>query len=81
MTITIAARVGIVLIQAYQISLGAWFGGSCRFQPSCSHYAIDALRAHGLMRGSWLALRRISRCHPFTPPGMDIDPVPPPAGR
>jgi len=79
MNVTPGARVAILLIHAYQLSLGAWFGGSCRFYPSCSHYAIDALRAHGLIRGFWLALRRIARCHPLARPG--IDPVPPPAGR
>jgi uncharacterized protein len=47
---------------------------SCRFEPTCSQYALDALRVHGALRGSWLAIRRVCRCHPFTPP--DFDPVP-----
>lgn len=50
-------------------------GAGCRFSPSCSDYARDALRTHGAIRGSWLALRRIARCHPWHPGGHD--PVPP----
>lgn len=49
---------------------------ACRFHPSCSKYALEALTTHGLIRGSWLALRRLMRCHPFHPGGFD--PVPPP---
>jgi len=79
MTISPGARLGILLIQGYRLLLGSWFGGACRFEPSCSHYAIDALRTHGLFRGSWLAARRIARCHPLAQPGFD--PVPPHAGR
>jgi putative membrane protein insertion efficiency factor len=48
---------------------------TCRFDPSCSAYALEALRVHGAIKGSWLTLRRILRCHPFTEPGYD--PVPP----
>lgn len=49
---------------------------TCRFRPTCSAYALEALRVHGALRGSWLATKRICRCHPFTEPGFD--PVPPP---
>jgi putative membrane protein insertion efficiency factor len=48
---------------------------ACKFYPSCSHYASEALRIHGARRGSWLALRRLSRCHPFTPGGVDLVPA------
>lgn len=50
------------------------FGRHCRFEPSCSQYALDAIETHGAVYGSWLALRRIARCHPFT--GGGFDPVP-----
>lgn len=51
----------------------------CRFYPTCSHYAVDAVRVHGALRGTWLATRRVGRCHPWNPGG--IDPVPPPPAR
>lgn len=58
----------------YQKLVGPWKPATCRFQPTCSHYALDALREHGALRGSWLTLRRLARCHPFCEPGYD--PVP-----
>ncbi len=61
-------------VRAYQVVLSPIFGGSCRYYPSCSTYAIEALARHGALRGGWLALRRIGRCHPFRPGGFD--PVP-----
>jgi uncharacterized protein len=69
------SRIGIFLIRAYRVALGPFMGGACRFDPSCSAYAIGALEAHGVLRGTWLALRRVVRCHPFAQPGLD--PVPP----
>jgi putative membrane protein insertion efficiency factor len=63
-----------LLIRAYQLVLSPWLGGRCRFYPSCSHYALEAVREHGSLRGSWLSLRRLLRCHPFHPGGYD--PVP-----
>jgi putative membrane protein insertion efficiency factor len=72
---TWAARVGVAAVRAYQLLLGPLMGGACRFEPSCSAYAMDALHEHGLIRGAWLALRRVARCHPFAQPGLD--PVPP----
>lgn len=67
-------RAAILLVRAYQVGLSPIFGGACRYYPSCSAYAIEALEKHGALRGSWLALRRISRCHPLRPGGFD--PVP-----
>jgi len=68
-------RAGILLVRAYQLLLAPFAGGACRFHPTCSEYAIQALEEHGLIRGSWLALRRVARCHPFSRAGSD--PVPP----
>jgi uncharacterized protein len=64
----------ILLVRGYQLVLSPIFGGGCRYYPSCSAYAIEALEKHGALRGSWLAARRIGRCHPFRPGGFD--PVP-----
>jgi putative membrane protein insertion efficiency factor len=61
-------------IRAYQLTLSPLLGPRCRFHPSCSHYAIEAIDRHGPARGGWLALRRIARCHPLNPGGHD--PVP-----
>jgi putative membrane protein insertion efficiency factor len=68
-----AALKGAVV--AYQWTLRPFIGAQCRFHPSCSHYALDALSAHGALRGSLLAGRRILRCNPWHPGGYD--PVPP----
>jgi putative membrane protein insertion efficiency factor len=65
----------IYLVRAYQLILSPMLGQNCRFYPSCSHYAIEALRVHGAARGGWLALRRLGRCHPWHEGGPD--PVPP----
>lgn len=74
-----AARALVVLVQAYRLLLSPVLGPACRFAPSCSEYAVDALRAHGALRGAWLAARRILRCHPWG--GQGYDPVPPAGGR
>ena len=63
-----------ILIRAYQLVLSPLLGPRCRFYPSCSHYAIEAIESHGALRGSWLSAKRICRCHPFNPGGFD--PVP-----
>ena len=68
------ARVLLLLIDAYRVTLAPVLGGHCRFLPSCSVYAKDALRRHGARRGGVLAVRRVLRCHPFHPGGHD--PVP-----
>jgi putative membrane protein insertion efficiency factor len=62
------------LVRGYQLLLSPYFGGSCRFLPTCSCYAIQAIETHGAWRGAWLALRRLSRCHPLGRSGFD--PVP-----
>ncbi|MDH5264666.1 MAG: membrane protein insertion efficiency factor YidD [Betaproteobacteria bacterium] len=67
-------RVLVALIRAYQYLLAPWWGQSCRFTPTCSHYAVEALERHGAIMGSWLATKRILRCHPWSPGGYD--PVP-----
>jgi putative membrane protein insertion efficiency factor len=64
----------IFLVRGYQVVLSPLLPASCRFYPSCSAYAVQALERHGALRGSWLALRRLARCHPFRPGGYD--PVP-----
>jgi len=63
-----------LLIRAYQRLLSPLLGPRCRFYPSCSQYTLEAVRTHGAARGLWLGVRRISRCHPLHPGG--IDPVP-----
>ncbi|HAW73583.1 MAG TPA: membrane protein insertion efficiency factor YidD [Flavobacteriales bacterium] len=63
------------LIRGYQVVLSPLLGSNCRFQPTCSAYAAESLQIHGTWKGAWLALRRIGRCHPWTPPAYD--PVPP----
>jgi putative membrane protein insertion efficiency factor len=64
------------LLRAYQLLVSPMLGPSCRFYPSCSNYAIEALKVHGAGRGGWLALRRVCRCHPWNPGGVDPVPVP-----
>lgn len=68
------ARLAIFLIRGYQLLLSPLVGGGCRFTPSCSAYAIEAIQTHGAWRGGWLAARRIGRCHPLG--GHGFDPVP-----
>ena len=64
----------VLLLRSYRVLLGPLFGGSCRFVPSCSHYAEQSIRQHGSIYGLWLTLGRLSRCHPFHAGGYD--PVP-----
>lgn len=68
------AKILIAIIRAYQICLSPLLGKNCRFSPSCSQYTLEAIRKYGSFRGSYLGVRRIIRCHPFTPGGFD--PVP-----
>jgi putative membrane protein insertion efficiency factor len=69
-----AARGLLFAVRVYQAFFSALMPSACKFYPSCSHYAAEAVRIHGARRGSWLALRRVSRCHPFTPGGVDLVP-------
>jgi len=64
----------IGVVRLYQMTLSPILGRHCRFQPTCSHYSVEALQTHGALKGSWLTVRRILRCHPFG--GYGFDPVP-----
>ncbi len=63
------------MVWLYRRAVSPWLGLNCRYLPSCSEYAAEALRVHGALKGSWLAVRRIGRCHPWG--GSGYDPVPP----
>ena len=69
-----ASRLLVAAVRFYQATLGTFFGGHCRFMPTCSEYAIEALRVHGAWRGLWLTARRLLRCPPLG--GGGWDPVP-----
>ena len=64
----------LALVWLYRMLISPWLGANCRYEPTCSHYALEALREHGAFRGSWLAAKRIGRCHPWG--GHGYDPVP-----
>ena len=68
-------RLLVLLVQAYRLLLKPWLGNACRFEPTCSAYALEALEQHGALKGSALAAHRICRCHPWG--GSGYDPVPP----
>ncbi|MGH8136845.1 MAG: membrane protein insertion efficiency factor YidD [Steroidobacteraceae bacterium] len=67
-------RLATLLIRIYQWTLSPMLGPACRFHPSCSNYALEAIRRFGVLRGGWLSVRRLARCHPWHPGGLD--PVP-----
>jgi putative membrane protein insertion efficiency factor len=71
---SLLARPLIWLVRGYQLAISPMLPPSCRFYPSCSHYAIEALQRHGPLKGLWLSLRRVGRCNPWHPGGHD--PVP-----
>ncbi|MBM4362504.1 MAG: membrane protein insertion efficiency factor YidD [Deltaproteobacteria bacterium] len=73
-------RVALALIRAYQLLIAPLLGPACRFEPSCSRYTAACIESHGVLRGGWLGLRRIGRCHPFHAGGFDPPPLPPSAG-
>ena len=68
-------RILLALIKAYRYALSPLLGPRCRFYPTCSAYAAEAVETHGALRGAWLSVKRISKCHPWHPGG--VDPVPP----
>jgi uncharacterized protein len=67
----------ITLVRGYRLLLSPWLGSGCRFEPTCSRYALDALQMHGAATGSYLTLRRIARCHPWCDGGHDPVPTAP----
>ena len=73
----------LALIRLYQLTLSPWLGNPCRYEPTCSRYAADAIERHGAIRGVWLAAKRLGRCHPWGSSGYDPVPVAdgPPARR
>lgn len=64
-------RLAIFCVRLYQTGISPLLGPTCRFTPSCSRYAVEALEKYGFWRGSWRSIRRILRCHPFNPGGYD----------
>lgn len=64
----------IILIKLYQLIISPWLGSKCRYTPTCSHYGIEALKKYGPIKGLWLTIKRIARCHPWG--GHGYDPVP-----
>ena len=68
---SLPARLLALPIHAYRLLISPWLGSNCRFDPTCSAYALEALRIHGALKGGWLAIRRISRCHPWGGSGID----------
>jgi putative membrane protein insertion efficiency factor len=73
--IRIPALILIGIFRLWQLLASPTYGQTCRFYPTCSSYGVEAVRVHGAVRGGWLAVRRIGRCHPWNPGG--VDPVPP----
>jgi uncharacterized protein len=72
--VSVSVRIVLAVLRVYKMLLSPLFAGACRYTPSCSTYMGDALSEHGLLRGTWLGVRRLARCHPFG--GHGYDPVP-----
>jgi uncharacterized protein len=68
---TLTQNILIRLVKAYRLLLSPWLGSSCRFEPTCSRYAIEALEVHGAAKGSYLTAGRLLRCHPWCAGGLD----------
>ena len=71
---SLSSTVALRLIAAYRLAISPLLPPSCRYAPTCSEYCYDAIAEYGLIRGGWLGMKRIARCHPFHPGG--VDPVP-----
>ncbi|MEY2991900.1 MAG: putative rane protein insertion efficiency factor [Pseudomonadota bacterium] len=71
----LAAKLLALPVRGYRLIFSPWVGYNCRYQPTCSQYALDAFAEHGAFKGGWLAAKRIARCNPFG--GCGYDPVPP----
>ncbi|MFQ5766674.1 MAG: membrane protein insertion efficiency factor YidD [Acidobacteriota bacterium] len=69
--LTLPRRLAVAVLSAYKMLISPWLPPACRFMPSCSVYAAQAIQRDGLMRGGWLGLRRLLRCHPFSSGGLD----------
>lgn len=74
MNLSPAGLVAVFLIRVYQWMISPLLGRNCRFHPTCSQYAVEAVQSFGTLRGSWLALKRLGRCHPWHPGGFDPPP-------
>jgi putative membrane protein insertion efficiency factor len=74
--VSLLAKIADAVVRGYQLAIRPLLPAACRFEPSCSQYARLALAEHGFLRGTWLTVKRIGRCHPFHPGGYD----PPPPG-
>jgi putative membrane protein insertion efficiency factor len=72
--VSILSRLAVLMIRGYQVTLSPLLPSACRYQPTCSAYAIEAVERYGALRGGWMGARRILRCHPFARGGYD--PVP-----
>ena len=79
--VTIAQKCALAVLRAYQLAFSPMYSGSCRFVPSCSAYASEAVRRFGVVRGSWIALKRLVRCRPLGAHGFDPVPGDPTRGR
>jgi uncharacterized protein len=74
MSLSPAGFAAVFAIRAYQWTISPLLGRNCRFHPTCSQYAVEAVQSFGAVRGSWLALKRLGRCHPWHPGGFDPPP-------
>ena len=70
----LGVRLALALLMGYKFLISPYFNGSCRFLPSCANYAAEAIERHGVIRGGWLAARRLARCHPLCAAGHDAVP-------